>query len=64
MVLPVDEVAPAWSSRLVAELVEADARANATSKSHTDVQVNWKPRPEAWSVGQCLERLWIASEGY
>jgi len=27
-------------------------------------QLNWRPRPEAWSVGQCLEHLHLANEVY
>lgn len=30
--------------------------------SLTPAQVNWKPNPESWSVGQCLEHLIITNE--
>jgi DinB superfamily len=56
--------APAWSSRLTAELDASDARAQALLSGLSPEQLNWRPRPEAWSLGQCLEHLCITNEQY
>jgi hypothetical protein len=55
---------PAWCTRLLAELHASDARAIALVKPLTPEQLNWKPAPGKWSVGQCLEHLAISSEVY
>ena len=56
--------APAWSRQLIAELQAADQRAIALARGLSVEQLNWKPRPESWSVGQCLEHLCISGELY
>lgn len=56
--------APAWTRRLVAELQASDQRALALARGLTVEQLNWKPRPDKWSVGQCLEHLCISGEVY
>jgi hypothetical protein len=48
----------------VSELQAADARASALAKTLTSMQLNWKPRPDVWSIGQCLEHLCVANEVY
>jgi hypothetical protein len=48
----------------MAELHAADARAIALARTLTSTQLNWKPRPEVWSIGQCLEHLCVANEVY
>jgi hypothetical protein len=55
---------PHWCLRLTSELDAADARAIALAKGLTAAQLNWKPRPDMWSVGQCLEHLSISNEVY
>jgi hypothetical protein len=55
---------PPWCLRLAAELDAADARALALAKDLTVPQLNWKPRPGTWSIGQCLEHLCISNEVY
>ena len=59
-----DDALPNWSHRLISELDAADQRAIALAKSLTLPQLNWAPRPGAWSVGQCLEHLCISNEEY
>jgi len=56
--------APSWCLRLTSELDAADTRAIALANGLTTAQLNWKPRPDAWSVGQCLEHLCISNEVY
>jgi hypothetical protein len=56
--------APAWSRQLIAELQAADQRAIALARGLSVEQLNWKPRPESWSVGQCLEHLCLSGEVY
>lgn len=55
---------PPWFRRLTSELDAADARAIVLAKRLTPDQLNWQPRPGAWSVGQCLEHLAISNEVY
>src|SRR5690242_20184202 len=62
--MPVTSVTPAWSVRLIAELETSDRRAESVSDGLNAVQLNWRPRPGAWSVGQCLEHLRVANEVY
>lgn len=59
-----DSTLPPWGKRLLTELDACDARAIALVKPLTPEQLNWKPAPEKWSVGQCLEHLAIANEVY
>jgi hypothetical protein len=59
-----DEVTPPWCLRLISELDAADERAAALAKALTPQQLNWTPRPGEWSVGQCLEHLYVSNEVY
>jgi hypothetical protein len=56
--------APAWSRRLTAELDAADAKAIALGQRLSLSQLNWKPRHDVWSVGQCVEHLCLSNEVY
>jgi hypothetical protein len=56
--------APPWWVRLGAELDAADARAAALAGGLDERQLNWKPSPASWSVGQCLEHLRVANRVY
>jgi len=64
MTNPADTAAPGWTLRLISELKAADARAIAVANALTPQQLNWKPGPAKWSVGQCLEHLSLANEVY
>jgi DinB family protein len=55
---------PEWCVRITSELDAADARARALTKGLSLAQLNWKPRPDVWSVGQCLEHLCLSNEVY
>jgi hypothetical protein len=55
---------PSWYKRLAADFDAADARASALVSGLTSAQLNWKPRADAWSVGQCLEHLCLSGEVY
>jgi hypothetical protein len=57
-------VRPPWCLRIISELAAADARATALATPLTVAQLNWKPRADVWSVGQCLEHLCRANEVY
>jgi hypothetical protein len=59
-----DEASPPWCVRLISELHAAGERATAVAKTLTPEQLNWKPGPDEWSVGQCLEHLHIANDVY
>ena len=58
------EATPPWCPRLLTEFDAADARASDLVNTLTPQQLNWKPTPGAWSVGQCLEHLCITSDVY
>ena len=53
-----------WWDRLTAELNASDERAIALATSLRLSQLNWKPAPGVWSVGQCLEHLAVSNEIY
>ena len=55
---------PKWCDRIIADVDAADAHATALLEGLTNAQLNWKPRPNVWSVGQCLEHLCISNEVY
>ena len=55
---------PPWAARLLSEIDAADQRAMALAKPLTPDQLNWKPSPGEWSVGQCLDHLCVADEVY
>jgi hypothetical protein len=59
-----DEASPRWSARLISELNAADERATALAKTLTPRQLNWTSSPGVWSVGQCLEHLYVTNEVY
>jgi len=58
------ESMPAWYLRLVAELNAAGARAETLARPLSAAQINWKPSPQQWSIGQCLEHLSLSNETY
>ena len=58
------EPSPPWCIRLLADLATADERTAAVAKTLNTQQLNWKPRPEAWSIGQCIDHLYVANQVY
>jgi hypothetical protein len=59
-----DEASPRWSVRLISDLNAAEELATALAKTLTQRQLNWTPSPGVWSVGQCLEHLYLTNEVY
>ena len=55
---------PPWGVRLLSELGVADERAMAVARHLTLHQLNWKPNPGKWSIGNCLDHLAISNEVY
>lgn len=55
---------PPWSVRLLAEFDAADNRAKALVSTLNPEQLNWRPQPGIWSVGQCLDHLSVTNEVY
>jgi DinB family protein len=49
---------------MLADLDAADSRAAALAQALTVPQLNWRRRPEEWSVGQCLDHLVNATDVY
>lgn len=64
MTTQLDEPWPPWCLRLFRELNVANDRATALAKTLTPGQLNWTPAPGIWSVGQCLEHLYVTNEVY
>lgn len=54
----------AWMSKLIDGLNAADERARILTSDLNEEQLNWRPTPETWSVGQCLEHLCNTNEQY
>jgi len=44
------------------ELDAVDRRAESVASGLSPSQLNWQPRPGAWSVGQCLDHLNLVNE--
>ena len=60
-------VAPGTEQRVLertAELEAANERARALAGRLDERQLNWQPRPDQWSVGQCLDHLRSANDVY
>jgi hypothetical protein len=55
---------PAWSLRLIDDLDRSDRRTADLTHGLDSSQLNWRPAPEAWSIGQCLQHLLGANEVY
>ena len=64
MAIQADRGSPPWCVRLISELDASDQRARALAKTLTSRQLNWKPGPDEWSIGQCLEHLSSTNEVY
>ena len=62
--MPADSGLPPWALRLILELESSDLRAEAVANGLSLEQLTWQPRPDAWSIGQCLEHLRIANGVY
>lgn len=55
---------PPWCPRLIAEFNASDQRAAAVVQGLTPEQLNWQPGPGEWSVGQCLDHLYVSNVVY
>jgi hypothetical protein len=53
-----------WPDRIITQLDEADRRAQALANSLTIEQLNWRPSPDEWSIGQCLQHLLVFNRLY
>ena len=60
----VSRARPAWSQALLSELDDSDRRAELLARDLSREQLNWRPTPVAWSVGQCLSHLLAANTIY
>jgi hypothetical protein len=64
VVLAADSSLPVWSARLIDDLDATDRRATALARGLSPQQLNWNPADGIWSVGQCLQHLYVANEVY
>lgn len=53
-----------WPDRIIAQLDDADRRAHALANGLTIEQLNWRPSPDEWSIGQCLQHLLVFNQLY
>jgi DinB family protein len=51
------QATPAWPDRIIEQLDAADLRVHALADRLTADQLNWRPSPQEWSIGQCLQHL-------
>jgi hypothetical protein len=51
-------------SGIIGELQKIDADVRASFGSLSPEQINWRPSPDGWSIGQCLEHLIKSNEGF
>jgi hypothetical protein len=55
---------PAWASRAIDELHQADVRARAVTAGLSVEQIYWRPAPGSWSIGECLQHLVQSNDVY
>lgn len=60
----VEDPMAAWTGKLVSDLDKADAAARQLIEGLSTEQLNWRPAPESWSVGQCLDHLRAMNDVY
>lgn len=49
---------------MIEELDATDRRVSDLARGLSSEQLNWRPADDLWSVGQCLQHLYIANEVY
>jgi hypothetical protein len=55
---------PVWPDRIVAAFDALDSKATNLLSRLNQEQLNWKPSPGDWSIGQCLEHLCVTNDLY
>ena len=55
---------PAFIQQMLLKGKEAGERVKAEFSNLSFQQINWKPLPDRWSIGQCLDHLIIADCSY
>ena len=55
---------PPWSQCLLSEFDASDQRAERLAGQLTAEHLNWRPSPDAWSIGQCIEHLCATNDVY
>lgn len=51
-------------NQMIQSIEDSTARARRDFGSLNETQLNWKPAPEKWSVGECLEHLVVTNKQY
>jgi hypothetical protein len=59
-----DPALPPWAAQAIDELHACDRRANELARNLSADELNWRPAPDAWSIGQCLHHLYVTNEQY
>jgi hypothetical protein len=60
----VEAALPPWTIRVLDELHVTSRWASDLARGLSARQLNWKPAEDLWSVGQCLQHLYVANEVY
>src|SRR5262245_49811927 len=55
---------PTWAAHVIDGLHDADRRASARARGLSTAQLNGRPSPHQWSIGQCLDHLLVSTEVY
>ncbi len=51
-------------AQLIDEATMIENEVGAFYAALSPAQINWQPAPDSWSVGQCLQHICMANEGY
>lgn len=51
-------------NELATNIRSSSERVKQSFSSLTETQLNWKPAPEKWSVGECIDHLVITNKAY
>ncbi|MEP7211604.1 MAG: DinB family protein [Acidobacteriota bacterium] len=49
---------------IISKLQKIDAEVRESFGSLSPEQINWRPSPDSWSIGQCLDHLIKSNEGF
>jgi hypothetical protein len=55
---------PPWTVQAIEALDEADVRARRVAGDLSVAQLYWRPAPQVWSIGQCLQHLLQSNDVY
>jgi hypothetical protein len=51
-------------SKLISSIEDSSKQVKESFSSLTETQLNWKPAPDKWSAGECIEHLIVTNKQY